>query len=226
MNENSKVSLFLSRLVFQKLLSLLFYLIGAGWLLSRRAAWYFGFYIVFSVISGFYLALRSSAMLAERNKTLTDSPLWDKILLGTFWLLNYFIVYLIAGIETAAEPALNAIFWLGLALGFISGLITIASMRANTFFESTARLQTDREQTVCQSGPYAVVRHPGYAAVLLNCLSLALVFQTNGVMICAGIIAAIIALRTQLEDRMLQSDLAGYRAYAEQVRFRLVPFIW
>ena len=33
-------------------------------------------------------------------------------------------------------------------------------------------------------------------------------------------------LRTCLEDRFLRSRLEGYRAYADKVRFRLVPHVW
>jgi protein-S-isoprenylcysteine O-methyltransferase Ste14 len=32
--------------------------------------------------------------------------------------------------------------------------------------------------------------------------------------------------RTITEDRILKAELAGYRDYAERVRWRLVPGIW
>ena len=33
-------------------------------------------------------------------------------------------------------------------------------------------------------------------------------------------------IRTVLEDRTLQAELSGYREYAQEVRYRLVPGIW
>jgi protein-S-isoprenylcysteine O-methyltransferase Ste14 len=33
-------------------------------------------------------------------------------------------------------------------------------------------------------------------------------------------------VRTALEDRTLQEELDGYKAYAERVRYRLLPGIW
>jgi protein-S-isoprenylcysteine O-methyltransferase Ste14 len=33
-------------------------------------------------------------------------------------------------------------------------------------------------------------------------------------------------LRTALEDRTLMRELAGYAAYAQRVRYRLVPLVW
>ena len=39
-------------------------------------------------------------------------------------------------------------------------------------------------------------------------------------------VAALVVVRTALEDRMLQRDLPGYRAYAQATRARLVPGVW
>ena len=35
----------------------------------------------------------------------------------------------------------------------------------NKFFEPTVRIQTDRGHQVIDSGPYAIVRHPGYVSL-------------------------------------------------------------
>jgi protein-S-isoprenylcysteine O-methyltransferase Ste14 len=44
--------------------------------------------------------------------------------------------------------------------------------------------------------------------------------------ILSGISAIIIVIRTAQEDRMLQNELPGYREYARQVKYRLIPFVW
>jgi protein-S-isoprenylcysteine O-methyltransferase Ste14 len=42
-----------------------------------------------------------------------------------------------------------------------------------------------------------------------------------------GVIAAVLMIiRTALEDCTLRSELPGYDAYAQQVRYRLLPGIW
>ena len=42
-----------------------------------------------------------------------------------------------------------------------------------------------------------------------------------------GVLGAILlTLRTALEDRTLQTELAGYTEYTRQVRRRLVPGVW
>jgi protein-S-isoprenylcysteine O-methyltransferase Ste14 len=77
------------------------------------------------------------------------------------------------------------------------------ALAENRFFSSVVRIQTDRGHVVCDSGPYRIVRHPGYAG---------------------NILALIIAvIRTALEDQTLQEELPGYRDYAQRVRYRLIP---
>ncbi len=38
--------------------------------------------------------------------------------------------------------------------------------------------------------------------------------------------ALLFIVRTALEDRTLQNELDGYKDYAAQVRYRLLPGIW
>jgi protein-S-isoprenylcysteine O-methyltransferase Ste14 len=79
---------------------------------------------------------------------------------------------------------------------------------------------------VITSGPYRIVRHPGYAAF-------SLVFISGGLALGSWLAALIgllvfppILRRTALEDRFLQDRLEGYAAYAQTVRYRLLPGIW
>lgn len=39
-------------------------------------------------------------------------------------------------------------------------------------------------------------------------------------------LAAVLILRTRLEDQTLQAELDGYRDYAQRVRYRLLPGVW
>jgi len=65
-----------------------------------------------------------------------------------------------------------------------------------------------------------------YSAVLIWCVSVSMVFETQFVFITCATIAAVIVIRTALEDTMLKKDLAGYCDYAAKVRYRIIPFIW
>ena len=45
-------------------------------------------------------------------------------------------------------------------------------------------------------------------------------------LIVAGLAAALLVLRTGLEDRTLRRELAGYEGYTRHVRHRLLPGVW
>jgi protein-S-isoprenylcysteine O-methyltransferase Ste14 len=45
-------------------------------------------------------------------------------------------------------------------------------------------------------------------------------------LIPAGLLAAAFVYRTSMEDKMLHEELPDYEAYAEKVRYRLVPGVW
>jgi protein-S-isoprenylcysteine O-methyltransferase Ste14 len=99
-------------------------------------------------------------------------------------------------------------------------------MIANRFFSSAIRLQPDRGHRVVDTGPYAVIRHPGYAAMATVVPAMAL---TLGSWWGAGLAlgySALILRRAAVEDRYLREHLDGYAEYARRVRFRLVPGLW
>jgi protein-S-isoprenylcysteine O-methyltransferase Ste14 len=69
------------------------------------------------------------------------------------------------------------------------------------------------------SGPYAIIRHPGYAAASLVFLGMALSAGLPWALIPPGVAVLLIVIRTEWEDRPLQAELAGYSAYAKRVRY-------
>ena len=99
-------------------------------------------------------------------------------------------------------------------------------MRINRFFSSVIRLQEDRGHELVTDGPYRWVRHPGYIAGLLICLASGIALGSW--LSCSWPMGCIPLLlrRTVAEDRFLKSNLKGYSAYADAVRYRLVPGIW
>ncbi len=119
--------------------------------------------------------------------------------------------------------ALQVIAMLAMAAG-IAVLVWAESV--NRFFSSVVRIQTDRGHHVITSGPYRYIRHPGYAASLF-------IFAGGGLALgswLAALIGVLIFLpilrRIVVEDRLLHEQLEGYAAYAERVRYRIVPGVW
>ncbi len=216
---------YILRLAAQKVLGLFFYLAGSGRLMNTRAWVYFALYFLtgLAIIPVYKL---NPEILVQRGKIVTGSPRWDKVLLALYWLLDFFIIYLIAGAEAEGKEPLTAMFWAGTALLLVSAALSLAAVLANPFLESTARIQTERGQRVISDGVYALVRHPAYLAILLFCLARVFIFATPLTGVTAGVIGTIIVIRTGLEDRMLKVQLEGYAEYSRKTKYRLLPFIW
>ena len=109
-----------------------------------------------------------------------------------------------------------------LPIGFLFFLV----YRENTFASKVVRVQKDRRQRVIDSGPYKVVRHPMYAAIILMIPAVPLALGSWWALIFAGLVDILFVVRTALEDKTLKDELPGYIDYAKKTRFRLIPGIW
>jgi protein-S-isoprenylcysteine O-methyltransferase Ste14 len=119
-----------------------------------------------------------------------------------------------------------AIVVLGYILLGAGILLGTWAQAVNRFFEPGVRLQRERGQEVISSGPYAIVRHPGYVSAIMVFAGLALSLASWWALIPAAWASAVLVVRTSWEDALLRSELDGYAAYTRRVRFRLVPGIW
>ena len=96
--------------------------------------------------------------------------------------------------------------------------------RVNAYSAST--VQTFKDQPVISSGPYAVVRHPMYAAGVLLFVGTPLALGSYWGLL--ALLAASPALLWRLfdEERLLTKSLPGYAEYLARVRWRLLPGIF
>jgi protein-S-isoprenylcysteine O-methyltransferase Ste14 len=96
------------------------------------------------------------------------------------------------------------------------GIVTWAES-PNKFFEVTFRIQTERGHKVIDTGPYAIVRHPGYVGGILFSVGTALCLGSLWALLPAGLASALLILWTQWEDRTLHAELPGYKEYTQRV---------
>lgn len=112
-------------------------------------------------------------------------------------------------------------------VGFVSGLgLASWALSVNRFFSPVVRVQAERGHRLITGGPYQYVRHPGYLGGLLSAVCSGLAFGSWGAMLPVAGCALVFLRRTALEDRFLRVELPGYAAYAERVRYRLLPGVW
>jgi protein-S-isoprenylcysteine O-methyltransferase Ste14 len=107
------------------------------------------------------------------------------------------------------------------ALGFLGVFFVF---RENSFTSATIELAPD--QKVISTGPYALVRHPMYAAglVLLGAIPIAL-GSLWGVLVFVAIVPALL-WRLFDEEKFLARNLRGYAEYQDEVRYRLIPGVF
>jgi protein-S-isoprenylcysteine O-methyltransferase Ste14 len=195
-------------------------------------AWVYSLLIVAAGIGGrIWAERRHPGLLAERQniEKIQSAKAWDKVLAPLMALSLVFPLVIVAGLDHRRGWSPVFPLWL-IVLGFI--LISLGyafgmwALIENRFFSSTVRIQTDRGHVVCDSGPYRIVRHPGYAGNILPLLGIVLALGSVWTLIPAAVALIIAVIRTVLEDQTLQEELTGYRDYARRVHYRLIPGIY
>ena len=153
---------------------------------------------------------------------------WDRIVLRLFSLL--FLGWMpLMGLDAVRYGWSFMPPWLGWigGVGLIAACRTIyCTFRENSYLSPVARIQSDRGHEVISSGPYARVRHPLYAALLLLLTSTPLLLGSWYGLAGAVLLQLTLVFRTALEDRMLHDELDGYTGYALRVTSRLIPGVW
>lgn len=138
----------------------------------------------------------------------------------------YLVGYLIPGFDYrfhwSAVPvwiifAADAIVFLGYVLIFFV-------FKENSY--ASTIIQVEREQQVIMTGPYVIVRHPMYTALLLISLSTPFALGSYWALITFLLIIPTIISRIINEEEMLLRDLPGYKDYCLKTRYRLIPSIW
>ncbi len=195
-------------------------------------AWVFSPLIVISGIGGrLWAEWRHPGLLAERAKfdKASDVKPWDKVLSPLMAVSSSFPLVIVAGLDHRLGWSPIYPTWLNI-LGFTLILLGYAfavwALVENRFFSSVVRIQKDRGHVVCDSGPYRIVRHPGYAGNILPLAGIVLALNSIWILIPAMVALIITMIRTILEDKTLQDELPGYREYVRRVHYRLMPGIF
>lgn len=115
---------------------------------------------------------------------------------------------------------------LGLAMTIAGWWIAYLALRENAFAALVVKHQQDRGQIVVDTGVYAVVRHPMYLGGSLLLLGIPLWLESYAGALIACLTVATLVARIFLEERFLRRELGGYDAYAQKVRYRLIPHLW
>lgn len=224
----SGIRTFLAPIRWITITSLVFFL-ASGTINNMRVWIYIGVYVVGGLTVGVILIKKTPKLLHDRGKMQEGTKQLDKYIILTYFLFAIIITPLIAGIDqrfnlTDAIPFYY--LYVGIILYIFSAIFSTWPMLHNPFFEGTVRIQKDKNHTLINTGPYSIVRHPGYLGMLLGSVSLPLALGSVLALIPLFVLIVLILVRTYYEDTTLQKELAGYSEYCKNVRYRLIPFIW
>jgi protein-S-isoprenylcysteine O-methyltransferase Ste14 len=155
-------------------------------------------------------------------------PFWDRILILPM-IIAWCAWLVLMGLDAVRFRWSVMPLWLqcaGGALIVLSFWMIARVYRENPFLTAVVKIQTERGHRVISTGPYAAVRHPLYAAMLIYLPANALLLGSWYGLAASFVLSGGLVFRTAMEDRELRRGLAGYTEYAAQVRYRLIPFVW
>ena len=191
-------------------------------------AWLFlACYFAASLVVSFWLARNDTALLERRMRggPFAEGERSQKIIMA-ITSLGFVALLVVPGLDRrfgwSSMPGSVAI--LGDLLLLLGWLGILAVFRANSY--AAATIQVTSGQTVISTCPYALVRHPMYAAALLMLLGIPIALGSWwGALVLLALIP-VLGWRLIDEERLLLRDLDGYAEYRRKVRWRLIPYIW
>ena len=178
--------------------------------------------------SALILARVNPSIYRARSRFQPGTKRWDLV------LVTLILLAMITEVPLATFDA-GRIGWssmprtfviLGYALLGTGIALSTWAQAVNPFFEPGVRVQRERGQQVISKGPYATVRHPGYASALMIFAGLALSLASWWALIPAAWASLILIVRTKWEDDLLRTELEGYSEYAKRTCYRLFPGLW
>jgi protein-S-isoprenylcysteine O-methyltransferase Ste14 len=195
---------------------------GNGW----TDPWLWAYVLTWALVSLYALGSMDDDLAKERFSP--PEPSADRLPLRLVRLIA--LGHLIVGALdsgrlhlTTVPSGLRVVGFIGMAA---SCFVVFHAMLSNRFFSAVVRIQRDRGHRVIDGGPYRLVRHPGYAGMILAAPFSGLALGSWISVALALIYSGLILRRVFFEDAFLRKNLEGYSAYADRVRYRLVPGVF
>jgi len=113
---------------------------------------------------------------------------------------------------------------LGLILGMVgAGLILLGLMSLGSNLTPFPRPRDNN--TLVDTGVYAIVRHPIYSGIILGAIGWACLFASTLILIYARILFFFLDIKSRQEERWLAEKHPSYEVYQKRVR-KLIPFVY
>lgn len=226
-SNNCKKAIFKN--IISYVISAIIFFLCSGSISVLRGWIYYILVISGAIINNYILLKYNPEVLNSRGEEGSNTKVWDKKILGIYFLVHIFIISSISGLDVVRyewSKLSNVYMLLGILLYTISLFICTWAMVINKHFEGTVRVQTEKNHMVISEGPYKYIRHPGNLGMFLASFIQPLIIGSIYAFIPSIFAAIMVVIRTQMEDEMLQKELEGYKEYSQKVNFKLIPKIW
>jgi protein-S-isoprenylcysteine O-methyltransferase Ste14 len=202
-------------------------LVPAGTLNWPRGWWFCAAFVVATQIAIAVLWRLNPEIFVARSRVQPGTKPLDYVSLVLI-MGGFFLILPVAGLDFrfGGANAPDWIVWLGYLLFAVSYAGEAWPQAVNRHFEPGVRIQSDRGQTVIDTGPYAYVRHPGYTFGSLLAISMALMLGSWWALLPALLVVVGLIPRTLFEEQTLRAELPGYTEYTQRVKYRWVPGVW
>ena len=201
--------------------------VPAGTLNWPRGWVFIAAFVVATLIALITLWRLNPEIFAARSRVQPGTKAGDYVFL-VLVLGGFFFILPVAGLDFRFgwSEVPDWIVWVGYVLFVLSYAGQVWPQAVNRHFEPGVRIQSDRGQTVIDTGPYAIVRHPGYISGALLVLSMPLMLGSWWALLPALLATIALAVRTPFEEKTLRAELPGYTDYTQRVKYRWVPGVW
>ena len=206
-------------------------LVPGGTWLWERALIFLGVYRVILEITIVAIAIKAPDSLKARLEMRAaggqsqGERIVNGLLIPVFGAWLAFIPVDVFYLNLLPAPTL-AVSVVGGVLVLIGFAIIAAAIYQNSFATPYVEDQSERGQTLVDTGLYGVVRHPLYMGMVPYVAGISLWLQSYAGLIALIAPLAVLIARALVEEKSLQKTLPGYTDYMKRVRYRLVPFIW
>ncbi|ABC91474.1 putative isoprenylcysteine carboxyl methyltransferase protein [Rhizobium etli CFN 42] len=200
----------------------------AGTFAWPRGWIFLGLFLALTAMAIVWIWRTNPELFAARSRYQKGTKSWDAVV-ATLTIILFAAILPVGAFDDgrfhwAPQP------WWVVFLGYLlmsAGYLGLTwAQSVNRHFEPTVRIQTNRDHKVIDSGPYAVIRHPGYATAILLAAGTALSLGSLYALIPVGLLVVVLFGRTLGEEAELRKGLEGYAEYMERVRWRWIPGVW
>ena len=188
-----------------------------GWL-------FMGLLFIPMFIAGIVLMIKNPELLKKRLDVKEKGS--EQKLVILYSSIMFILGFIIAGLNYRFGwiKLPNIVIIISSVLFIIAYILYAEVLRENTYLSRVIEVQ--ETQKVIDSGLYGIVRHPMYAITILLFLTMPLILGSIISFIIFLAYPFIIVKRVDNEEKLLESDLKGYKEYKMKVKYKIIPFIF